>query len=134
MALCCFVTRVDLIAGLSRPFSFPEQNFFLQCFGQELKADFGAAIAHFSRDFRELEKDPPLKVHILEAHVVQFLERQKDEFPGKGLGWFSEQASESVHHDWDELWIGNKYKRQIGDDDYDSQLKKCGVTYNSRHM
>ena len=75
-----------------------------------------------------------LKVHILEIHVPQFLNRKQADYPGKGLGFFNEQSSESVHHDWDALWVGNKYKRELKDKDYDSQLKKCGTTYNARHM
>ena len=70
---------------------------------------------------------------LLDAHVIQFLNRKHKEYPGKGLGFFSEQASESVHYDWDNLWTGHKYKRSFEHKDYDSQLKKCGVAYNSRH-
>ena len=78
-----------------------------KCFGMELVEGYGAAIHQFSIAFRQLEKDPPLKVHILEGHVMQLLELQKAKFPGKGLGFFHEQASESVYHDWHELWVGS---------------------------
>ena len=74
------------------------------------------AIAQFSFDYRKTAiKEPTVKAHILEVHVVQFLDRQKQEYPGKGLGYWSEQASESVQYDWDNLWTGNKYKREIKD-------------------
>ena len=106
-----------------------------KCFGQDLIEGYQTAIAQFSSDYRKTAiKEPTLKVHILEAHVVQFLDRQKQAYPGKGLGYWSEQASESVHYDWDNLWTGNKYKRELKDKNHDTQLKKCGVTYNSRHM
>ena len=75
-----------------------------------------------------------LKTHILEAHVVEFLNRQTGVFKGKGLGFWSEQASESVHYDWYKLWVDNKYKRELDHKDYNKQLLKCGVTYNSRHL
>ena len=105
-----------------------------KCFGMLLQDGWEEAIEQFSADFRYLDKEIPLKVHILEIHVPQFLNRKQADYPGKGLGFFNEQSSESVHHDWDALWVGNKYKRELKDKDYDSQLKKCGTTYNARHM
>ena len=50
------------------------------------------------------------------------------------LGFWSEQASESVYYDWYKLWVDNKYKRELDHKDYNKQLLKCGVTYNSRHL
>ena len=48
-------------------------------------------------------KEPTVKIHILEKHVVEVLDRQKHAYPGKGLGFWSEQAFESVHYDWEYL-------------------------------
>ena len=91
-----------------------------KCFGQEVVDGYENAISKFSKDLRKIGRDPTLKVHILEAHVVQFLKRKHIEYPGKGLGFFAEQASESVHCDWDNLWTGHKYKRSLEHKDYDS--------------
>ena len=106
------------------------------CFGMELLSGFQKAIDNFSALFRELGTTRiPLKMHILESHVVTFLERQEGfGYGGKGLGWWSEQASESVHSDWKKLWLGRKYVRAISHPDYDEQLLKCGVKYNSNHL
>ena len=62
--------------------------------------------------------------------IPQFLADKE----GKGLGVWSEQASESVHHDFSSLWAAGSYKRALCHKDYESQLYKCVVTYNSRHI
>ena len=111
------------------------------CVGQELLPDYDLTIERFMELYRNL--DTPLgdhfsvtpKLHILEVHVVDFLERQKSlGNGGKGLGWYAEQASEHVHKDWKKLWIDCNYVRAMDHPDYDQQLLKCGVKYCSRHM
>ena len=72
------------------------------------------------------------KIHALLVHVPQFLEKYRH--LGFGLGFYSEQASEAVHCDFDSLWTGNKYKRSMSHDEYTRQLFKTVVTYNSRHQ
>ena len=67
-----------------------------KCFGQEVVDGYENAISKFSKDLRKIGRDPTLKVHILEVHIVQFLKRKYIAYPGKGLGFFAEQASESV--------------------------------------
>ena len=62
-------------------------------------------------------------------HIVQFLDMHSH-FK-KGLGWWSEQASESVHADFEKLWL--RYKRNMNHPEYRRQLFKCCVTYNARH-
>ena len=73
------------------------------CIGQELLPDYDLTIERFMELYRNL--DTPLgdhfsvtpKLHILEVHVLDFLERQKSLGNGdKGLGWYAEQASEHV--------------------------------------
>ena len=46
-------------------------------------------------------------IHAVKVHIQDFLERNGD---GSGLGIFSEQASESVHHDWEESVWDRGYK------------------------
>ena len=100
-----------------------------------IRSNVEQAIDQFSYEVRKIQDiSIILKTHILEAHVVEFLNRQTGVFKGKGLGFWSEQASESVHYDWYKLWVDNKYKRELDHKDYNKQLLKCGVTYNSRHL
>ena len=47
----------------------------------------------------------PRKCTSFKAHAVTFLEGQEGcGYWNKGLGWWSEQASESVQSDWKKLW------------------------------
>ena len=101
------------------------------CFGRELDKDFQVYIDRFADLFLTLGKSITPKVHTVFVHVPQFLERQKN--LQKGLGYWSEQASESVHCDFDSLWVRSSYKRSISHTYYNSQLLKCVVAYNSRH-
>ena len=76
------------------------------------------------------------KAHILFVHVAQFLDFQNEnsDGPPRGLGYWSEQASESVHHDFQKLWISGSYKRELGHSEYKEKTLKCIVTYASRHI
>ena len=81
-------------------------------------------------------KNRDLKVYVLfivlhNRHVTVY---KIGTFAGFGLGFWSEQASESVHHDFNHFWETRKFKPDLGDDNYDSNLLKCIVAYNSRHI
>ena len=68
------------------------------------------------------------KIHILVDHVPEFCESRN-----KGLGFYNEQASEAVHHDFLEIW--KNYK--VNDEDhpkYRESFKSAGLEYNQRHM
>ena len=79
------------------------------CFGRKLNKDFQVQIERFADLFSALDKSVTPKVHTVFVHVPQFLERHMN-FQ-KGLGYWSEQASESVHSDFDSLWVRSSYKR-----------------------
>ena len=100
------------------------------CFGQKALPNYQETIKKFGLAYMKLGISVTPKVHTLLVHVHQFLERQD----GQGLGVWSEQASESVHHDFSALWINSCYKRDLAHTKYASQLLKCVLTYNSRHV
>ena len=104
------------------------------CFGMELKSGYALAIDRFMDFYRQIENlNVTVKVHILEVHVCDFFERKKGtEFEGKGLGFWSEQASESVHADVEKARAGNA--RALEDPKYAEQFFKLGVKYNSNHL
>ena len=110
------------------------------CFGQDLLPGWALALDRFMEVYRTIEDQNgkkisvSVKVHIIEAHLADFFERQKAlGNGGKGLGFYAKQAFKAGHYDWKHLWVDRKYVRDMSHPDYDSQLKKCGVTYNSRH-
>ena len=76
------------------------------------------------------------KAHALFAHVTQFLNfnnPQEGQGPRRGLGFWSEQASESVHHDFEVFWQRG-YKRQVDSPDYMQKSLECISTYAARHV
>ena len=75
------------------------------CFSQELQDDYESVIMEFCLFYRSLQISIPLKVHILESHIVPFL-KMKDE--KAGLGFYSEQAMEACHHDFKYEWEREK--------------------------
>ena len=61
------------------------------CFGMELKSGYALAIDRFMDYYRQIENlNASIKVHILEAHVCDFFERQKGtELTMKERAWVS---------------------------------------------
>lgn len=70
-----------------------------------------------------------LKIHILLNHIqecVKFIDNE-------GLGIWSEQAGESIHHEFNKYWM--KYKiNSIESKNYLLRLKKAVVECSSRHI
>jgi len=98
------------------------------CFGMTLGENFSDHIAKFTASCISLPISVTPKMHIVFHHVLHFIEKEK-----KSLGIFSEQAAETVHHDFASHW-NDRYKRQMNHPDYSSQLLNAVVEYNSKHM
>ncbi|KAK6188168.1 hypothetical protein SNE40_004411 [Patella caerulea] len=103
------------------------------CFGMTVQGDYKDSIDKFEIAYRELGLQFTSKCHAVVDHISQFLERQGDMFDCEnGLGFWSEQASESVHSDFKSL-SDNGYKRDLNHSAYAVNLLRCTTTYNSRH-
>ena len=100
----------------------------LGCFGMELSEDFGERISNFKNKYLALDITVTPSVHVLLCHVFQFCRFQK-----ASLGKFSEQASESVHRDFKELWQSTG-KVDFQDKNYEANLYKTVLRYNGRHV
>ena len=98
------------------------------CFGMNLDEDFVEKIVKFKSSVKNLPISVTPKLHILFHHVQHFIEKEK-----KSLGLYSEQASETVHHDFKTHWV-ERYKRQIDHPDYAKQLLNSVIEYNSKHI
>ena len=104
------------------------------CFGQSLDSDFETQIRVLGEQWLKLGMSVTPKAHALFAHVAQFLHfKNPQDGPKRGLGYWSEQAGESVHHDFEVFWERG-YKRQIDSPDYMQQSLKCISTYAARHV
>ena len=75
----------------------------------------------------EISLNTTWKVHILVAHLPQFLQRYN-----MGMSAFAEQCVESVHHDYKKT----EKRFLVNDDhcDHAKRLKRSMVEYNSRRI
>ena len=74
-------------------------------FGTKLEAGWKEAIRDFSYAYKQIPNiTKPLKVHIVIAHVCDFIKKIGN---GRGLGFYSEQTGEALHHNFKTIF--NKY-------------------------
>ena len=140
------VNRLRMLLGKSRALQIVEpilaamealDSVRESCFSNTLDPDFKDEIRRLSELWLEAELTVTPKAHVLFAHVAQFLDFQnKDRAEGDklGLAYWSEQTTESAHHDFDKHWTQGCYKREIGHVDYKRMTLKCISTYASRHL
>lgn len=102
-------------------------NVVQSCFTRVLKADYEVQINKFRESYMHLNISVTPKVHSIFFHVAHFCSKNQ-----KGLGFFSEQATESAHHDFGETW--KKYKVSNEHPEYKNRLLKAVRDYNSHHM
>ena len=101
------------------------------CFSMKRKDD------NLSNNINELKKhlsattiSETLKIHVLLVHLDQclnFLENKR------GLGFWSEQAGESVHRVFKKFWSRRKMNL-ISDPKYITRLKAAVVEFTSKHL
>ena len=97
------------------------------CFSLSLDLNYEAHIAHFRDMYCDLGISITPKVHTVFFHVPEFCDRHQ-----KGLGIFSEQASESVHSNFSDTW--KRYKVSDIHSEYPSQLLRAVNCYNTSHL
>ena len=97
------------------------------CFGNSLNSNSKEKIAAFKKSYLALEISVTPKVHAVFFHIEDFCDRTQ-----KGLGFFSEQAMESVHYDFNQVWL--KYKVAREHPDYANRLRRAVCEYNSIHI
>ena len=104
------------------------------CFGQDLDPRFEKEIQLLGKLWLRIGMSVTPKAHALFVHVSQFLHFKNPQTgPKRGLGYWSEQASESVHHDFERHWQQG-YKRPLDSPDYDLKALQCISTYAARHI
>ena len=96
-------------------------------FGEHLGSSLEADVAQFRSCYMELLIPITPKVHIIIDHLVDFCKRH-----GSALGPFSEQASESVHADFSQIW--QHYRVAPNHDRFADKLLSAVVKYNSLHV
>lgn len=66
---------------------------------------------------------------MVERHIIDFLQLKGEE---SGLGFWMEQAMESMHHDFKVFW--ERYKVDIDHPEFGSRLKAAVSSYCARHL
>jgi len=100
------------------------------CFGMVLDTEYEHYIAQFKDVYIDLGISITPKVHILVEHVPDFIKKHK-----RSLGWYSEQAVESIHYDFlRNCWEKQHYKRRLGHPDYATNLMRAVISYSSKNI
>ena len=99
------------------------------CFGQTLSPNYTFLIKEFMATYRSLSISIPLKVHLLESHAEEFLKMKGEDH---GLGFYSEQAMESMHKELKQEWGADKV--DIQHPSYGPNLKNTVVRINGKHI
>lgn len=97
------------------------------CFGTELDIGFTTYIKNFMDSYLALEISVTPKAHIVFFHVPQFCTKYN-----KPLGFFNEQAIETIHFEFKSFW--EKYKVEPDHKDYAKRLLKSISEINSFHL
>lgn len=97
------------------------------CFSDALDENSESRVSNFKKSYISLNISITPKVHAVFEHEPYFCKKYK-----RGLGFYSEQAMESVHADFKNVWT--KYKVDQTHPDYAGRLLKAITEYNSRHI
>ena len=100
------------------------------CFGMELNPVYETFIQNFSCSYRDLGISVPVKVHLIEKHLSQFLKMFGEEH---GLGFYSEQSMESFHNDSKADIIDEKIV-PVDHPRHGEQLMNVMVRINGKHI
>ena len=100
-------------------------------FGTQLETGWKKSFKDFIYAYQQIPNiTKPLKVHILIAHLGEYIEKYGN---NKGLGFYSEQTGEAVHQKFETIFakycIKNIYSEQYG-----QNLLKAVVEFSSSHI
>ena len=98
-------------------------NVVNSCFTNILQDDYKTSLDEFKESFQKLKIPVTPKIHAIFFHVEEFCLSH-----GLGLGFFNEQAFESVHHDYSQTWT--KYKVMMDNPKYGERLLRSIAVYN----
>ena len=104
------------------------------CFGLILCPSYHTHILEFKRTFLALGLSVTPKTHIIFVHIKDFFD-QMDQGAGdfqSGLGLYSEQAFEAVHHDFKMTF--QKFSLNNANDKFGQKLLRAVTLYNSQKM
>lgn len=109
--------------------AFRELNSVVEsCYGYELHDDYKDHISRFHEAYLQTGLSVTPKIHAVSYHIVDFCS-----FKGRGLGAWSEQVSEAVHHQFEMTW--QKFRiNDVNHPNYGRQLLAAVRMFNSKHV
>lgn len=90
------------------------------------KTKFNLSLAEFIKDFKTSGMQPTLKLHILNTHLKDILEKNEEVC----FLDYTEEALESSHRAFKGYWEGKHYKRSQNNKNYEKNLLNCLFLYN----
>ena len=97
------------------------------CFGASLQPQFRRYISEFEAPCEQLPLNVTPKIHAIIFHVPEFCEHTR-----RGLGQYSEQCIESLHHSFADTWKNFKFFESHPQ--FSDRLLRSVCVYNSRHI
>lgn len=97
------------------------------CFGEILSDDYKDKIDNFHDAIKEIGIKFTPKIHSVIFHIPEFCE-----LTGRALGFYSEQSSEQVHHDFN-IHTNNFYFN-LNQADCEQKLLRSICACNSKHI
>ena len=97
------------------------------CYSTILLDNYKQKIEEFRQKYITLKISVTPKIHAVFFHVAEFCEIVQT-----GLGPWSEQTAESLHHDFGQMW--KNFKVDIDHPEYAKRLYDAVVMYNSQHL
>lgn len=102
------------------------------CFSTKLIGDENVPklIDNLKKSIKATRVSVTLKIHVLLEHLTQCLSYLKNM---QGLGYWSEQAGESVHYEFYKIWERLKINN-MKDPSYKERLRRAVVIFSSQHI
>lgn len=97
------------------------------CFGIELDPNYKLYINNFKKSYLDLGVSVTPKVHSVFYYIEEFCSKH-----GTALGFYSEQAMESVHYEFNTIW--NKHKVDEDHPNYSMKLLQALCEFNGLHV
>ena len=98
------------------------------CYGNDLTKDYKDKLEEFRSSFLALNISVTPKVHAVMFHIEEFCEHS-----GTGLGPYSEQTSESLHHEWKKT-RSDYHVKQTSNPKYSENLLAAVRKFNSLNI
>ena len=134
-----FLQSAEFLKDLENPLTIvPLSSTFLAfnklvhaCFGaNQLQKDLDKLLDNFVKSYKALNSSVTLKVHIVFEHLIPGLANLN----GRGLGIVSEQAGESIHHEFDHHFWARYKINSMSNPRFSNNWYNANLEFCSKHV